>query len=159
MITRAEFHFIWVYTFSATPRSCGNWAPDHTKRGRFRPSTSCANVLIIWQLTPMHMQHHVLKLVSNKANSLRLLQFSAALALVCFSCRNANFIAKSTQLSIISWIASNLYHTTIAMANVPLLFVLGFHPHWFGRILQEVRWHAEKMLFATNTYATTKFVE
>ena len=158
MITRAEFHFVWVYTFSATPRFYGNWSPDHTERGRFRPSTSCATVLIIWQLIPMHMQHHVLKLVSNKANSLRLPQFPAVLALVCFSCWNANFIAKSTPLSIISWTAPNLRHTFKVLTNVPLLFVLGFHPHWFRRILQEVEWHAEKMLFATSTYATTKFV-
>ena len=27
MTTRAEFHFSWVYTFSATPRSLRIWAP------------------------------------------------------------------------------------------------------------------------------------
>ena len=31
MTTRAEFHFSWVYTFSATPRSLRIWAPVPTR--------------------------------------------------------------------------------------------------------------------------------
>jgi len=37
MATRAEFHFSWVYTFSAMPSSLRNWA-NHD-RYRLRPST------------------------------------------------------------------------------------------------------------------------
>jgi len=49
--TRAEYHFSWVYTFSATPRSLVIWAPV-PPRDRLWPSTPCATVLYIWQLFP-----------------------------------------------------------------------------------------------------------
>ena len=68
MTTRAEFHFSWVYTFSATPRSSADLSNPSTERDRLRPSTPCATVLIIQQLLPTYMQHHELKLDSNKAN-------------------------------------------------------------------------------------------
>jgi len=32
MTTQAEFHFSWVYTFSATPRSLRIWATHHRER-------------------------------------------------------------------------------------------------------------------------------
>jgi len=39
-----------------------------TERDQLRPSTPCATELIIQQLLPTYMQHHELKLDSNKAN-------------------------------------------------------------------------------------------
>ena len=39
MTTRAEFHFSWVYTFSATPRSLRIWASDPPRE------TGCDTVL------------------------------------------------------------------------------------------------------------------
>ena len=49
MTTRAEFHFSWVYTFSATLRSLRILSTWSTERDRLRPSTPCATVLIVRQ--------------------------------------------------------------------------------------------------------------
>ena len=43
-----------------------NWP---TEREWLQLNTPCAIVLIIWQLFPTYVQHHELKLWSNKANS------------------------------------------------------------------------------------------
>ena len=67
MTTRAEFHFNWVYTFSATPRSLRIWAthpPRETGCDPAPPAQLC------WSSDSsfLHMQSHELKLDSNKAN-------------------------------------------------------------------------------------------
>ena len=105
---QAEFHFSWSYTFPATPSSLRIWAPDPSKVTGCGPVLSCAAVLIIWQLFLTCMQHHELKLDSNKAIQLlrgidlitfRFLQCPGVLALICFSCWNTNYRQiKSTQL-------------------------------------------------------------
>jgi len=47
MTTRAEFHFSWVYTFSATPRSLRIWATHPPRETGCDPASPCATVLII----------------------------------------------------------------------------------------------------------------
>jgi len=52
MTTQTVFHFSWIYifSFSATPRSLQILSTWPAERDRLRPTTPRATVLIIWQL-------------------------------------------------------------------------------------------------------------
>ena len=57
METRAEFHFSWVYTFSAMLSSLRNW--DNHDRYRLRPSTPAQLCWSSSRLQPLRNNNHI----------------------------------------------------------------------------------------------------